>query len=231
MRTPCQFEHSDPSHAEGAAFMGAPGSGADISSARMDDLDLMALEFCRKNPGAICLDCACGSGTVSAAMAAAGARVTAFDIHDTSSSVRSKAWRSGVEVGFSVCDMREAPLRFSGMRVGMLFSQRAIHYLPRSEALSFLSGMRRLCLDGAGLFLSASGIGSELGAGYGGAGLPVGERFHPLEPSVAERHGILLPVCLYSKEELEDLVFSAGFETLESWVSDFGNIKLKGRAG
>ena len=82
----------------------------------------------------------------------------------------------------------------------------------------------RLC-PGARLFISASGMQSELADGYPHAGNPVEERFALLAPAMQAKHGVREPVCLYAKDELERLVLAQGFTAIRTWTSPFGNVK------
>jgi hypothetical protein len=82
----------------------------------------------------------------------------------------------------------------------------------------------RLC-PGARLFVSASGMDSELAAGYAHAGRPVRERFAALAEAMQAKHRVREPVCLYTKDELEDLVLGQGFTAIRTWLSPFGNVK------
>jgi hypothetical protein len=105
------------------------------------------------------------------------------------------------------------------------YSQRFIHYLRFDEASRLLQSLAgRLCAK-ARLFLSASGLGSELGAGYAHAGAPVEHRFAPLAGAMQAKHGVREPVCLYTKEELEQLVVAHGFAAVRTWTTPFGNVK------
>lgn len=76
------------------------------------------------------------------------------------------------------------------------------------------------------MFLSASGMDSELSEGYPACGLPVDRRFARLAANMAEKHAILAPVCLYRPSELEDLARDAGWAVENVFVSPFGNVKL-----
>jgi hypothetical protein len=78
---------------------------------------------------------------------------------------------------------------------------------------------------GGKLFLSASGIASELGEGYPGRGVPAADRYAPLADEMAKKHGIHGMVCLYSLEDLEELLLQAGLVCEALFASPFGNVK------
>jgi hypothetical protein len=75
------------------------------------------------------------------------------------------------------------------------------------------------------LFVSASGLGSELGEGYAEGGVEVGERFGPLAPALANKHEIHEPVCLYTPDDMRRLAAESGFAAADVWTSAFGNVK------
>ncbi|MGH6815568.1 MAG: hypothetical protein ACREC6_07685, partial [Hyphomicrobiaceae bacterium] len=67
----------------------------------------------------------------------------------------------------------------------------------------------------------------ELGKGYAHKDKPIARRFSPLdlENDQVRKHQITQPVCLYSKDELQDLFVSAGYTISSVYESEFGNIK------
>lgn len=207
------------------------GHGADIASQRADDLDLVALDriaqMSRSQPVSA-LDLACGLGGQALRMLAAGARVAAVDIHDFSrelSPVPDLAQPTEPNLQFIQADLRQLPDHLPFAPYDVVICQRAIHYLPYAEALSALRALIRHLRATAHLFLSASGLSSELGADYPHATLPVTQRFCPLAPVMADRHKIHAPVCLYTPDDLEQLLSQAGFHTYKFWSSPFGNVK------
>jgi hypothetical protein len=83
---------------------------------------------------------------------------------------------------------------------------------------------------GGTIFLSVSGIDSELSLAYGGARDPVEKRWVFLGEEMSAKHGIHHSVCLYSLPDFQKLLVDSGFIILKAWVSDFGNIKLMGKS-
>lgn len=110
-----------------------------------------------------------------------------------------------------------------GNTIDVVYSQRFIHYLRYSQALALMKKLREC---GTGLvYISASGIGSELGDDYVGKGVDIEHRFAFLRPDRAGHHSIKTEVCLYSMDDLVRLMEEAGFELIDVWPSPFGNIK------
>lgn len=209
----------------------ATGHGADISTQRADDLDVMAIELIRSTvPSApvVALDVGCGHGGQAARMAKAGARVVAMDAMDYRAQMSESMARDGVPAdrwGFYHAPVEDRP------HIGtfdIVVCQRMIHYLTHSAARSVLDWFYEITNSGGRLFLSASGLHSELGEGYAAGGLSVQERFALLSPAMAEKHAIRQPVCLYRMSELADLVNAAGWVVETAFISPFGNVKLVG---
>ncbi len=209
------------------------GHGIDVAIQRADDLDERCLDFLgrrfEENPSVhpTALDIACGCGGQSLRMAARGASVTAVDIQDHADRLARVAgrWRMGKPPVFHRADMRNLPADLPGAPYDAIVCQRAIHYLPYAEILATIGNWSQFLKPGGRLFVSASGLDSEIGQDYPGRNLPIEKRFAPLSPEMAERYDIRPPVCLYETVDLLDLLHRAGFGVAETFVSPFGNVK------
>lgn len=209
------------------------GHGNDIAAQRCDDLDAMALDhLCdllsqRQQPLPQALDVGCGLGGQSLRMAVLGAMVQAVDIEDRAEGIRTS------------CDVLQVPracVRFARMGLegissldgsfDVIVCQRMIHYVRWQVALQGLKDLARKARPKARLYLSASGLPSELAQGYLDADRPVEERFAFLSIPMADKHHIYHPVCLYAQDELVALAELAGWKVERAFVSAFGNIKL-----
>lgn len=207
----------------------ADGHGVDVASQRSDDLDRMAVEhlIAQSDPRALrVLDVGCGRGGQAARMAKAGASVVALDAGDYGAAVAESMRQAGV------CHARWSFVRLAvetcpGLGIfDVIMSQRMLHYLEPATAIEVLRWFHRSSKPGGRLFLSASGIDSELSQGYGVRHAPVDRRFAPLASLMAEKHAIHHPVCLYRLDELTDRVRAAGWEVEHAFLSPFGNVKL-----
>lgn len=203
------------------------GFGIDIASQRADDLDIEALSFigALERP-VLALDLACGAGGQTLRMAQAGAVVTACDIVDYGDDILATAQALGVTgVSFVPGDMRTLAGLFPDQTFDVIVCQRAIHYLPHAQAVIAVRAMAGLLRRRGRLYLSASGLDSELGNGYPAASLAVSQRYTPLAAEMVERHGIFGPVCLYAKADLLTLIEGSGLRVVELFTSPFGNVK------
>ena len=75
------------------------------------------------------------------------------------------------------------------------------------------------------LYLSVSGLHSELGHGYEAGTAPRAARFGHLAPGMAAKHGIHAAVCLQEEDDLRWLAQRSGYAVQALWTSPFGNLK------
>jgi|GEM_PF-389038 len=219
------------------------GHGVDIASQRTDDLDKKALAFIksltRNREGNIrVLDVGCGPGGQAVRMVQAGASVTALDMVNYSEQINTSMRRAGLESGLEFrqaqipqdIDRRANP-NLVLEEVSIIFSQRMIHYLPLKRAQRALAVFRDICEEGGRLYLSASGLTSELSDGYKAKNRPLANRFGLVSKAIAEKHAIYQPVCLYTLDELATEVEVAGWQIEEAFLSPFGNVKIVASTG
>lgn len=221
-----------------ATFVAA-GHGADIASQREDQLDGLALAEIRRRVAlrpplpVKAWDMGCGAGGQAIRMARNGALVTAIDSDPAAGKALADTIARSEEAGLARCvdfrcfDIADLAAYDEGLpSPDLILSQRTIHYFPWDTAVGILSRWRSLALPGAHLYLSASGLDSELGGpGYADADKDVRQRFARITPALAVKHGILQPVCLYREKDMAKLFEASGWSTLQIFSSPFGNIK------
>lgn len=201
--------------------------GSDIASQRADDLDLAALAAVRaiqRTTSPRVLDLACGVGGQALRFADLGVDVVASDIL---SKPDLQEFLASHRIDFRPGDMTALNTWLqSDDRFHVFYCQRTLHYLRYGAASEVLRNLCNYAHPGAELFVSFSGLNSELGDGYEPRFMPPMHRFAKLEPSMAEKHGILQPVCLYRLIEARELLMSSGWKPVNAWESSFGNIKI-----
>jgi len=207
----------------------AAGHGADIASQRADDLDMMAIDHARSCASVFAIDIACGAGGQAIRLAQEGAVVLATDIADMTGIITPMSANLPGKVTFVKLDMRHLDKLHVEMLADIIICQRAIHYLPFPDAVTAIVMIRRLLAPDGRLYLSASGIHSELGDGYPGRAAALEARYSELDPAMRDKHGIHGPVCLYSEENLAQLLTKGGLATETIFSSKFGNIKAVAR--
>lgn len=202
--------------------------GADIASQWIDELDLETIRFVVSPsiPKRVALDLGCGLGMQGIRIATLGCSALLYDIVDIGERIEQvKRMLALDKLEFRCIDLRRATPEDFPPQVGVAYSQRFIHHLRFEEASALLAVLApRLCAK-ARLFLSASGLGSELAVGYAHAAYPIEERFAPLAAPMQAKHAMRGPVCLYTPAELERLVLAHGLRAIRIWASPFGNVK------
>lgn len=208
--------------------------GIDVARMRSDALDRQATEFverlARSGVRARLVDLGCGSGTGSARLARAGADVTAVDMGPDLPRRRSMVRYPGGSIRFMNTRIEHwLAAQCVRSRYDAIYSQRVFHYFRHDVALRLLQQISNLLHPQGRLFLSVSGVATELGSGYGHKGRRVEHRYVHLTLAMRRKHQITAPVCLYSPDELRALLQRAGYLVESIFVSDFGNIKCVAR--
>lgn len=202
--------------------------GADIATQRIDDLDKKCIEYALQlhNSGAYALDVGCGLGIQGVRLAVLGVDTLLIDVLDISETVETLSRLLGVgNLKILIKDARNLTPDDIPKSPSIVFSQRFIHYLKYQEAQTFISTISKIMQPDSKLFISASGLYSELSEGYQGKAAPLEERYCKLDTKMAEKHHIKEPVCLYSEKDMKTLVEPFKFVAEDIWSSSFGNIK------
>jgi 2-polyprenyl-3-methyl-5-hydroxy-6-metoxy-1,4-benzoquinol methylase len=209
--------------------------GADIATQRADDLDLESVRHAQAHEAMNALDVGCGAGGQAARLAGVGANVIgldmpylvdSFDAHvQTSKESYGNAWGGAQFFG---CNMLEIPQEWLDTHAKSFLQitcQRAIHYVPRSQAVMILVKLRGVLADNGKMFISCSGLNSELGQGYEVKLVSSHERFGLLSLDMQNKHQIKQSVCLYTQDEFSQMLREAGWRIDTIYASAFGNIK------
>lgn len=205
---------------------GIDDHGVDIAVQRVDDLDKKILEYIATKSSPRVLDLGSGSGGQSLRMVESGAHVTAVDIHDFSelfSELRTKNELPIDDLQFICGDLTRLPEFLPGQTFELCLSQRTFHYLRYQRALNVLTFLHKIVTER--IYISVSGLNTELGNGYPSREISVENRWGKLSLDMAKKHHIDAPVCLYTKQEFSELLKKSGWTEVECWESPFGNIK------
>ena len=196
--------------------------GVDISSRRIDDLDKLLLQTVANATKPTILELGCGHGGLTYRLIDSGAHVYAVDISDYTSELDT-ALRTG-KVSFVVADMRTLPANYLSRSYDACVVQRSLHYIRQPEAVRVLRQLRTL-VTGA-LYLSVTGIETDIASYYPATDTPLTERFASLHAPADDLFSITAPLCLYRKEEIIATISEAGWQIDKIWTSAFGNHKL-----
>lgn len=204
--------------------------GVDIAVRRMDDLDRKVIAWAEKKVEAgntpKVIDFGCGAGGLSTRLAQVGASVIGADIcdySDTFDALRREHGFSKEQLQFTQCGMNDLLSSIDTAQIDVCVMQRVLHYIPYVDAMNLLVEIKNAGAER--LYVSVTGIESDIGRDYSGKDTPVENRFCTLRPADAEIFSISQPVCLYTPEEFVLLLQNSGWEVDECWISAFGNIK------
>ena len=209
-----------------------PRFGRDISSERLDELDLECIAYGaelvrQRGAGVAMLDIGAGFGAVAQALSRLpGTMVTAVDRNPALQDHYDRLRDTHPNLEFKACDV-SVQWPFASVAFAIVACQRMIHYLPHVSGLDLLGRIRSVLENDGRLFVSASGASSELGDGLDA--VPLAHRFRTLRPDRQAQHDIREPVCLYTADELIATLHAAGFSVDRCWLSDFGNVKAIAR--
>lgn len=201
--------------------------GVDITSTRLDDLDKRLLAEVKSiidTPSV--LDIGGGAGGLAVALVKAGARVTLIDIADYRNEVENNLVSVGL--GRDVIHVIKGDIAKAGKELAdkydVVVIQRTLHYLPYELAKKVLTDMR---LKSDRLFLSVTGVNTEIAKYYSEINSPIESRWGVLSLVGQQLFSIAAPLCLYREEEIKTLLSDTGWSVVWSRVSDFGNIKIE----
>ena len=203
------------------------GHGVDIASQRQDALDLSSLEFIRQqlsiHQKVQAVDLGGGFGAHSIKMAKLGASVTLIDIADI------PTVHFPHNLSFIQKDFIELTNEDIQNNIDVLYSQRAIHYLPYSEAKKLLQWIYSRMKNGGAVFISAAGLKAEYGITYLDRDKPIENRFNYIANDMQQKFNVYQKLVLYSEKDMSTLLTDAGFIDIHVTSSEFGSVKAMAR--
>jgi SAM-dependent methyltransferase len=198
------------------------GHGCDIASQRLDDLDKRCLSASRSMVKSTVIELGAGRCGLSNRLSREEANVTAVDLRDFSQ-------EAALRVKFVQADAIEFMKSVRSSSIDIIVSQRTLHYYPHSKAITLLKNICRALKANGFLFISASGLNSELSGGYIGKNIPIPNRHSNLSVQMAEKHNIIEPVTLWTEDELKASIIESGLGIEKIYSSEFGNVKVIAR--
>ncbi|MEL8056304.1 MAG: class I SAM-dependent methyltransferase, partial [Pseudomonadota bacterium] len=192
--------------------------GANISSQRVDDLD----RLCNMHSARLhikgrkklrTVDLGCGDGIQGLRFSLYGYESYLYDKEALPREILAlRSVYPLVKFKFRKCDLSDVSnVKLPPNGVDICYSQRSIHYLDFFTARNLLS---KVCdrMSSAGLlFISASGLSSEIGHAHPDKLKSVEQRYSKLPIKMANNHSIHDEICVYSSDDLEKLGRQAGF--------------------
>ncbi len=205
--------------------------GHDVSSQRFDDLDKSCIEFAidclkYKRKKNIAIDLGCGLGIQGLRLGLLGYVTHVYDIAPLPQVIRE------VNLHYPLCKVRSLRTDLRGIKknqfpqsADIVYSQRFLHYLRYNDAKMLLHKIFEVMRNDGRLFLSVSGLHSEIGQNHPHREVSIEERYAKLPTELAAHHDIHEAMCPYSEGELVTLCRSVGFSCLSASCSEFGNVK------
>jgi len=199
--------------------------GHGISDQRLDDLDHRAIETVKASDEVSILDLGAGTDRIAREFIKVNptVKVTLVD------KVFNRNFRDYERVRFIDADVLEYLPGLQTDSIDIVYSQRMFHYLKHSDLLLVVQELQRIIRPGGHLFISTSGMASELSDGYEAKSKCVENRFGRLSALMSNKHNIHKNVCLYSLNEIIKVMSDAEFKILKGWQSKFGNNKVVAR--
>ena len=197
----------------------------------MDELDLRTLKYGlglgrRKRKFANFVDLGAGLAIQSVRMALNGYQAFAYDLIAAPQTLASiaRSYQVG-RVTYITGDLSKLSVSAFPRSIDIIYSQRFIHYLTFEDAVSLLARLATRMKKGGHLFLSAAGFDTEIAQQHPDRSKPIAERFSVIDSEAARSHSITAALCIYRVQELELLADLAGYATVDSWITEFGNVQ------
>jgi hypothetical protein len=207
------------------------GRGVEVSTGLVGQLDRLGLRYIERHAAkgeqVKVVDLGGGSGGHSLRMARAGAAVWMADIENVARASFATAKEEGLPVHFIHKDFTDLKATDVPEGVGMLYSQRALHYLRYTEAQALLQKISARMAKKARVYVSVAGVASPFAQDYPHADRPMEERFSPLAPEMRKKYHLHLPIAVYEDKGLRQLLESSGFRGVKTRLSEAGGWNLE----
>jgi SAM-dependent methyltransferase len=192
-----------------------------------------AIQCVKERRRVVAVDLGCGSGIQSARLALLGIETFAYDLMPDSGALQAiKNAAQAMQDDYPMfrlntkeVDIRRLEKEDFPENISIAYTQRFIHYLNYGQAKLALSILYDHMVSGGKLFISASGLESEVGRYHPSKSKPIRERYERLPREISERHEIYEPICPWAVQELESTLKEIGFCCSKITESDFGNVK------
>ena len=200
--------------------------GPDVASVRIDDLDRACITYALTitDGHKRVLDIGSGKSRLAVILALMNFNVTAYDREDY-----FRYFKQTKLVTFVQKDMRDIVHSDIEKGVEIIIAQRVLHHIPFIDAQKVLTVLSSKLVSGGEMFISLSGLESELGNGYVDANKEVTQRYVKISEDNQNKFSMSDKVCLYTKGDVEKLLEPLPITIEKIWQSKFGNIKVIAR--
>ena len=182
-------------------------TGIQITSSRLGKLEKELIKYTLDLPkSAVGLDLGAGNGFISVIMALFQKDIYFYDLKiDFKLKIFKKLFASK-KLHLEKKNLKNINYRDFPKNIDFVYSARFLHYLTYKEAENLLRKFSKNMKSGAKIFITVSGINSDIGINYSCGENKISERNCFLSKSNQKRFEIKEKVTLYKKEELENLL-------------------------
>ncbi len=206
--------------------------GIDVAKDRIDEQDRQIIAAAIKTDWKYkhALIIGSGKGRIGVMLAMLGFEVVCMDIQDFSDYYQKINDSLGLKKPITFIKKDLELLRKEDLPSGftMVIAQRVLHYIPYKAARDVLDIIHTRMRPGAHLYVAFSSVDSSMGIGYQ-ADPDITKRFTTLSESKQEEFNLTVPVCLYFKPEVRNILRLTRFKKDKFYQTNFGNIKANYR--
>ncbi len=198
--------------------------GIQITSQRIGSLEKELIKYSLDIPkSSLVLDLGGGNGFISIILSLIQKQVYYYDLKIDFKLKIFKKLFSSKKLNLIKKDLKKIKYIDFPKNIDIIYSARFFHYLTYKESDDLLKKLSKNLKKDGKIFLTLSGIDSNIGINYKCKDIKIEERSCFLSKSNQSRFKIKEKVTLYKKEELENLI-KKYFNIQEVWESDFKNI-------
>jgi len=202
--------------------------GIQITSSRVGKLEKELIQYTLNLPkSSVGLDLGAGNGFISIIMSLLQKNIYLYDLKiNFKLKIFQKIFSSN-KLHLRKKNLKNVDYVDFPKNIDFVYSARFLHYLTYLEAENLLRKFSKNMKSGAKIFITVSGIDSDIGKNYSCSEKIISERNCFISKLNQSRFEIKEKVTLYTKKELEILMENY-FIIEKSWESDFKNIFIIG---
>jgi len=202
--------------------------GIQVTNQRLGRLEKMTLKYALDlNKNSITLDLGGGNGYISWILTLFHHQVFYYDIKPNWRIKWLKKIFNFKKLKILKKDLKKINYSDLPKNIDLIYSARTLHYLNYENFEALLKKLESRLKKNGKIFITVTGVESEIGKKYPCAEKKIEERFCFLEKEYQERFEIKEKIFLMNFEEFQE-IFKKYFILEEAWESDFKNLFFVG---